>query len=282
MPMALIISSYVAGSRVGGGIAPYVLGPLRIDPVHIPTTLLGRHPGWGAPGGGAVDAETMQGMLDGVAANGLYGRIDAILTGYFSSPDQIEVAARAIDDVRSVRGKGREPFVLVDPVMGDTGKGLFVAEETAAAQAAHLVPRADLVACNHWEFQHLNGKAATLEDCAEAAMGSKRNWMVSSIPFKSRLANLLVSGDLVHAAAVDIVPGPTPNGTGDLLRLAYVGQRLSGADETTSLHRAIGAVEMILQCALAWKAPELPLAACHAILSNPPEAGYVIAEPGDN
>lgn len=279
--MVLVISSYVAGSRVGGGIAPYVLGPLKIDPVHIPTTLLGRHPGWGAPGGGAVDAETMQGMLDGVAANGLYGRVDAILTGYFSSPDQIDVAARAIDEVRSVRGKGREPLVLVAPVMGDTGKGLFVAEETAAAQAAHLVPRADLVACNHWEFQRLTGKATMLEDCAEAAVESAFNWMVSSIPFKSRLANLLVSGDLVHAAAVDVVPGPSPNGTGDLLRLAYVGQRLSGADESTSLHKAIGAVDLVLQCARAWNAPELPLAACHEFLSNPPEAGYVITEPQD-
>ena len=27
MPLVLVISSYVAASRVGGGIAPYVLGP---------------------------------------------------------------------------------------------------------------------------------------------------------------------------------------------------------------------------------------------------------------
>ena len=59
MPLVLVISSYVAASRVGGGIAPYVLGPMKVDPVHIPTCLFGRHPGWGPPGGGPVAADTM-------------------------------------------------------------------------------------------------------------------------------------------------------------------------------------------------------------------------------
>jgi len=276
MPLVLVISSYVAASRVGGGIAPYVLGPLKVDPVHVPTTLFGRHPGWGKPGGEAVLADTMQDMLDGIAANGLFEQVDAVLTGYFATPDQIDVAARAIDTVRAARGKGREPLVAVDPVMGDADKGLFVREETAQALADVLVPRADLVACNAWEFERLTSPVGDLADVIEVAEDTGRNWLVSSIPFRNRIANVLVEAGETHAVASDIVEGPTPKGTGDLFHLSFVGHRVKGAGAKQSLHHAVWTVETVLRMAQIWKAPELPLAACHPFLQNPEEGGFVI------
>jgi pyridoxine kinase len=276
MPLVLVISSYVAASRVGGGIAPYVLGPLKVDPVHVPTTLFGRHPGWGRPGGEAVPADTMQDMLDGVAANGLFEMCDGVLTGYFATPDQVEVAARAIDAVRAARGAGREPIVMVDPVMGDRDTGLFVREETAQAQAEILVPRASIVACNHWEFQRLTAEAESLADVIETAEETGRNWLVSSIPFRGRIANALVADGEIHAAAHDLIEGPIPKGTGDLFHLSWLGHRVNGAAPKTCLHRAVGTVELVLSAAKAWKAPELPLAACSMFLADPPESGFAI------
>ena len=106
MPLVLVISSYVAASRVGGGIAPYVLGPMKVDPVHVPTCLFGRHPGWGPPGGAPVEADVMAGMLEGIEANGLFSLVDAVVTGHFSQPEQVKVAADAIAKVRAApRGK---------------------------------------------------------------------------------------------------------------------------------------------------------------------------------
>ncbi len=277
MPTVLVISSYVAASRVGGAIAPYVLGPMKIEAVHVPTTLFGRHPGLGAPGGEPVEAETMLDMLDGVAADGLYSRLDAIVTGYFANPTQIAIAARAIDDVRAARGPGNRPIVLVDPIMGDTGGGLFVPEETALALAEHMVPRADLVACNHWEFQRLAGAAPKLEDVIEAAQAQGGDWLVGSIPFRGRMANVLASEQRVHAAACDIVPEPVPKGTGDLFRLVYLGQRLTGANEVDAMHRAIGCVEMVLQLSKGLGARGLPLAAASALFAAPSAGGFVIA-----
>ncbi len=276
MPLVLVISSYVAASRVGGGMAPYVLGPLKVDPVHAPTTLFGRHPGWGRPGGEAVPADTLQDMLDGIAANGLFEQTDAVLTGYFATPDQIDVAARAIEAVRAARGKGREPLVMVDPVMGDSDKGLFVSEETARAQAEALVPRGDLIACNRWEFERLTSTAGDLADVIETAQDSGRNWLVSSIPFRNRIANVLVAGGEAHAAASDIVQGPVPKGTGDLFHLSFLGHRLNGASPKQCLHRAVWTVETVLRMAQIWKAPELPLAACQPFLADPQEGGFAI------
>jgi len=96
MPLVLVISSFVAASRVGGGIAPYVLGPMKVDHVHVPTCLFGRHPGWGTPGGAPVEAEVMAGMLEGVEANGLFSLVDAVVTGHFSRPEQVKVAVEAL------------------------------------------------------------------------------------------------------------------------------------------------------------------------------------------
>jgi Pyridoxal kinase (EC 2.7.1.35) len=82
MPMVIVLSSFVAGSRVGGGVAQLALAPLKIDVALLPTVLLGRHPGWGAPGGGPVACETIAQMIDGVAANRLLDLADAVLIGY--------------------------------------------------------------------------------------------------------------------------------------------------------------------------------------------------------
>jgi pyridoxine kinase len=159
MPLVLVISSYVAASRVGGGIAPYVLGPMKVDPVHVPTCLFGRHPGWGPPGGAAVAADTMTKMLEGVQANGLFGLMDAVVTGYFSAPAQVAVACDAIDRIRAT------PRGRVAPRISRTSRSSSSIRSWAtkrpastsspkpqAALMADLAPRADILAPNLWEF----------------------------------------------------------------------------------------------------------------------------------
>src|ERR1700761_801447 len=116
MPTVLILSSYVAASRVGGGAQALAFSRLGIEPILVPTVLFGRHPGWGPPGGGPVAAETMQAMLDAIAYQGLFSQIDAVLTGYFSRADQVTTAARALSAIRSANPS---VVAVVDPVMGD-------------------------------------------------------------------------------------------------------------------------------------------------------------------
>ena len=81
MPLALIISSHVAGSRVGASAQAAALVQFRIDSMVVPTVLYGRHPGWGVPGGAPVPIEVLEGMLDGMEANGLFGLTDVVITG---------------------------------------------------------------------------------------------------------------------------------------------------------------------------------------------------------
>lgn len=282
MPLVLVISSYVAASRVGGGIAPYVLGPMKVDPVHVPTCLFGRHPGWGSPGGGAVTADMMRQMLEGVAANNLFGLMDAVVTGHFSAPEQVAVACDAIDRIRATpRGQSHayfpaKPMIIVDPVMGDEAPGLYIKQETASALTADLVPRADILAPNLWEFARLVGvdigSLATAEDVAREARRQGRRWLISSVPSPQGIGVLYVDPDVALFAETTRIAGKVPNGTGDMLTLRFTGGLVSGLGVEGALADAVGATHLVIDKSMQWRGTELNLAACSDLLAKPPVA----------
>jgi pyridoxine kinase len=282
MPLVLVISSYVAASRVGGGIAPYVLGPMKVDPVLIPTCLFGRHPGWGPPGGVAVEPGVMAKMLEGVEANGLFSLVDAVVTGHFSTAEQVAVACDAIDRIRAApRGKSHahfpeKPLIVVDPIMGDEGPGLYIREPAAGALVGDLVPRADLIAPNLWEFARLAGveisSLRSVDDVARAARARGGRWLVSSIPSPKGIGVLHVDASGAMLAETPWLEGKVPNGTGDMLTLRFAGGLVSGMQTQDALADAVGATHLVIQKTIEWSGAELCLAACSDLLARPPRA----------
>jgi pyridoxine kinase len=280
MPMVLVISSYVAGSRVGGGLAPYVLGPMKVDPVHVPTCLFGRHPGWGPPGGAAVEAETMAKMLEGIEANGLFSTVDAVVTGHFSQPEQVAIAADAIARIRMAprrqehRHSPPQPIVIVDPIMGDEGPGLYIKPPVAEALVRDLIPLADIVAPNLWEFARLKGvdpsSLHSAEDVAALARGGPRGkqWLISSVPSPQGIGVLHVDGAVARLAETPRFPGKVPNGTGDMLTLRFAGGLVSGYGAESALADAMGATHLVLAKGIEWSGTELPVAACSDLLAR--------------
>jgi pyridoxine kinase len=282
MPLVLVISSYVAASRVGGGIAPYVLGPMKVDPVLVPTCLFGRHPGWGPPGGTAVAPDVMAKMLEGVEANGLFSLVDAVVTGHFSLPEQVAVAADAIVRIRAApRGKSHrhfpdKPIIIVDPVMGDEGKGLYIREPTAQALVRDLVPLADIVAPNLWEFARLTGSdlaaLRTPEAIARLARARGGRWLISSVSSPHGIGVLHIDENAAHLAEAPHVAGKIPNGAGDMLTLRFAGGLVSGIGAEGALADAVGATHAVIEKTVEWGGSELCLAACSDLLGAPPRA----------
>ena len=268
MPLALILSSHVAASRVGGFVQALALARFGIDPVLIPTVLYGRHPGWGAPGGAQVPIRTFQGMLDGVAANGVLSRVDLVLTGYFASPAQVLATAKAIDTVRAGprEADARKPIVVVDPVMGDEGKGLYILPETAEAIASELLPRADYLAPNAWELGRLSGETPREPpDFVSACRKLRRAVLVSSVRHGEEIG--VVYADARQAwyaahAALD----HAPNGSGDLLTALFAAALLEDQPASYALARAVGGVAETVHAAQVWNAPELPVVGIDARL----------------
>src|SRR4051794_35413652 len=154
MPLALILSSFVAASRIGGAAQQYLLAAHKIDPVLVPTIMLGRNPSRGAHGQ-ATPPDLFRQMLADVEADALFGMVDLVITGHFSMPEQVEIAADALARVQAA--SERAPVVVVDPILGDAPGGLYVRPEVAEAVAARLVPLADWITPNLWELGHLTG-----------------------------------------------------------------------------------------------------------------------------
>src|SRR5580765_4578664 len=135
MPLALILSSFVAANRIGGAAQQYVLAAHRIDPVLVPTVMLGRSPDKGAQGQ-VTSPELFARILADVEADAIFGLVDLIITGHFSLPEQVEITAGILTRVRDA--SERRPVIIVDPILGDAPKGLYVKPDVAKAVAESL------------------------------------------------------------------------------------------------------------------------------------------------
>lgn len=267
MPLALILSSHVATSRVGGFVQALALAQGGIDPVLVPTVLFGRHPGWGPPGGAAVTLETFEGMLGGIEANGLFTTIDLVITGYFADAGQVRAAARAIDAMRARRAKNPATGrlrVIVDPIMGDADRGLYVAAEVAEALVSELVPRADLISPNAWELERMSGRAVRdADEAREAALRLGKPALVSSTPHGDQTAPEIgvVYADKKEAwLAVHARAPAAPKGAGDLLAALFAVALTEAHPASYALARAVSGVVETIAAATKSGAAELPIA----------------------
>ncbi len=274
MPLALILSSYVAGSRVGGMAQALALAPFKIDPVVAPTTLFGRHPGWGPPGGASVDAATFKGVLEGIAANALLALADVILTGYFASPEQVWTASETIALARATAK--RPPRVIVDPVMGDTDTGLYVKPEVADALIHTLVPDADILTPNLWELARLTGRDVhDAKSAVAAARAFGKPMLVTSVPGGVDEIGALYVDATQASLALHRRLDSVPRGTGDLIAALFAAQLVEGASPVEAASRAVAGTAEAAEAAVEWRAPELPLVALGQRLMHPTASVHI-------
>ncbi|MGJ3232775.1 MAG: PfkB family carbohydrate kinase [Oceanicaulis sp.] len=225
----IVISSLVSGARVGGGLSCAALERDGLRAELVPTVIMGRHPGQGAPGGGPVSAEMMASTLDAMLDQGRAEAARAILTGYFREPEQVDAAARFIE---AARRRNPALTVLVDPILGDGEAGagrLYIPEATARAIGVRLIPLADAITPNLFELAWLSGRTLESEaEIAEAARNLAPAALVTSARASpSRIGALAVTPSQVWRIAANRIE-PAPNGTGDLFAATVLARRLEG------------------------------------------------------
>jgi pyridoxine kinase len=165
MTHILALSSWVAHGHVGLSAAAPVLQAFGHRVTQLPTVQLSNHAGFPHVAGRATDVETLAGMCDALDRNGWLDDVDAVLTGYMPGADHVAFAARLIDRLAATG-----PRVIVDPVLGDHPRGLYIAPEAAEAIRDTLLPRADVLTPNLFELSWLAGRAVdTLRAAQEAA-----------------------------------------------------------------------------------------------------------------
>ncbi len=272
MPLALILSSFVAASRIGGAAQQYVLAAHKIDPVLAPTVMFGRTPARGGKGE-ITQPEVFRRMLGDIEADALFGTVDLIITGHFSDPEQVEIAAGVIERVRTTdrhQAWGARPLVLVDPVMGDEPKGPYVPVDVARAIRDKLVPQADWITPNLWELEYLTDtRIRTAAEARDAVRALGRPALVTSAPAREGEIALLYVDKEEAALFAHPMSANTPKGTGDLVTASFGAGLVEGRDPRDAAERTARAAAEIVLAAGMWKSLELPIVAMADRLVTP-------------
>lgn len=142
-----------------------------------------------------------------------------IHVGYLPKPMHVDVVASALVDYKGV--------VLVDPVIGDHKRGLYVTEETAHAIKEWLIPHAEIITPNRFEADVLLGTGEqTIGDMAylnglfdlgpEAVIVKSFSRDIE----KSRTTALFTNGYSYHRISSPFFPRFAAYGAGDVFASA--------------------------------------------------------------
>ncbi|WP_158966877.1 PfkB family carbohydrate kinase [Chachezhania sediminis] len=211
-PRVLALSSWVGFGHVGLSAAAPALQALGAQVTQLPTVILSNHPGWPHVAGRQVPVDQLDAMVEALAANGWLTRQDTVLTGYLPSPDHVDLAVRLVS-----RLKAEGVRVVVDPVLGDDPKGLYLPLPVADALRDRLLPLADVITPNRFELEWLSGRpAGTVDQAVGAARGLADTVIVTSPPApEGKTGVIAVTADGAERWLVDRRDG-VPNGVGDV------------------------------------------------------------------
>jgi pyridoxine kinase len=226
MARVLAISSQVVYGPVGLNCIVPALQSGGHEVLAIPTILLSNHPGHGKPEGRATTPSELTAMIGALEKLGAFENLDAVITGYFASAEQIEIVAALVTRLNS-------KIVLVDPVLGDHGK-LYVGQAVADAIRDQLLPLATILTPNAFELSWLTGlPTQNSVEAIEAAKSLKVDVVIATSVMKSdgELSTLHISGVQVETITSP-VEVKVPNGTGDFLSGLYLSGLLSGTPKS--------------------------------------------------
>ena len=227
----IAITSLVAGNAVGGMVTTAVMQARGVRLALAPTVLMGRHPGKGAPGGGPVSIEQLGGVLTGLRDEGWAQRADALFLGYFSTPQQVEIAARFVAEARRTRP---DLFVLLDPILGDgpgdpDGSRLYIDAETAAAVRDQLLPAANLITPNLFELAWLSRRTLKTEaEIVDAARALGPDVIITSAPAPRDQIGVMTVDTLSAVQIATPRQNGALNGAGDLFAAETLAAILDG------------------------------------------------------
>jgi len=249
---------------VGVNNSAFCLRRLGVETVVLPTTLLGRHPGWGAPGGQIMPSDILESMWEGVRAQNL--KFDAVLTGYMGSAENVALTGKIISRVKQ---RNPDALIVVDPVMGDNGK-LYVPVPVAEAILTSLMSMADIITPNIWEFSHaVRSSFENLEDVAPALLDYGGCALVTSVKHQGRIGALSYHPSGLTYIGHEIFDS-VPHGGGDALAGVLVAHILAGQTEESAARRAVSSIFSMMQSAVQTGAREFPLTACQSALEDAP------------
>jgi pyridoxine kinase len=236
----LSIQSAVSYGHVGNSAAVFPLQRLGFEVWPIDTLQFSNHPGYGAFRGRVFEPELVADLVTGMAERGALAGCDAVLSGYLGDA---ATGAVVLDAVARVKAANPKALYCCDPVIGDSGPGIYVRGGIPEFFRERALPAADILTPNRFELEHLTGQpAATIETalCAVDTLraAGPRVVLVTSLE-RAEAPPDTVEMLAVEAGAAWRVATPrlalSANGAGDAVAALFLGHFLRTEDTAAAL-----------------------------------------------
>jgi pyridoxine kinase len=273
----LSIQSHVAYGHVGNSAAVFPMQRLghEVWPIH--TVQFSNHTGYGAWRGDVLPASIIDQCVEGIAERGALASCDGLLSGYMGSAETGEAILRAFARIKAAN---RQALYCCDPVIGDSGRGIFVRDGIPQLIASSVLPAADIITPNQFEIEFLSDCRVTDKNEAEASLAKlhaigPRVILVTSLHLDDTPANAIdvaasESGTIwrVRTPRLEIAP----NGAGDCIAALFFVHWLATRSAKAALERAVASLFGVLSRTAAAGSRELLLIAAQDEFVTPTRA----------
>ena len=270
----LSIQSHVVYGHVGNAAAVFPLQRLGRDVWPLMSVQFSSHAGYSGWRGRAFDGHMIDECTAGLAAIGVLGKCAGLLTGYLG---KAEIGDAAMRTLAAIRAANPGAAYACDPVIGDVGRGAYVAPGVAEFFRDRALPSATIATPNAFELEWLTGASTGTIDEACAAVAALRARGPNVVSITS-----LSLGD-ASADALDMLAGDdqgvwrlrTPklpivvNGAGDLFAALFFHHWLERRSTPEALSRAASSVFGIVAATFAAGQRELALVTAQDELVRP-------------
>jgi len=270
----LSIQSFVAHGHAGNSAAVFPLQRIGVDVIPIYTVNFSNHTGYGAWRGPLIPPADVAEVITGVEERGVFGQIDAILSGYQGSEGIGEVI---VDAVRRVKAANPAALYACDPVMGNVATGCVVAPAIPELLRDRVVPVSDIITPNQFELGFLTGtEPKTLEEILASVDLARA--MGPSVVLVTSVVRPGEPEDVIEMLAVDDagawlvrtprLPGDV-TGTGDVTAALFTAHYVRTRAAKDALERTTSSVYDLIRVTHEEGARELRLIAAQDYYASP-------------
>jgi pyridoxine kinase len=270
----LSIQSSVAYGHVGNSAAAFLLMRMGVEVYPVLTVHYSNTTAYGTWRGPVLSVDDIRDVIQGVDERGVLGEVDAVLTGYQGSA---AIGEAVLDAVALVRERNPKALYCCDPVMGDVGRGFFVAQGIPEMYRDRIVGQADIVTPNQFELEFLTGTAAGSLDelltAADALRAKGPGIVVVTSAVTPDLSADEVSMIAVTADGAWLVStprlAPTFTGSGDITSAAFLASYLELGSVPDALAKTAAVVYAVLEVTAESGHRELRLVKAQDAIVNP-------------
>jgi len=274
MTTIISIQSSVAYGHVGNSAAAFTLMRVGIETYPVLTVHYSNTTSYGAWRGPVLASEDVMEVVNGIDDRGALVGIDGILSGFQGSP---VMGNTILEAMRLVKTRSPQAIYCCDPVMGDVGRGMFVAAGVPEFLRDTVIPAADIVTPNQYELDFLTGcQSKTLDDLLDevdilSTQGPQTVLVTSAVP--DDLAPNTISMVAARSDEAWLVTTPLLDqvftGSGDVTSAVFFSHLLQSGQLDVALKDTADIVYSILEATVQAGRRELALVLAQDQLVDP-------------